>query len=691
MLSRPKSYLAKENNTQTQPPILLRSRAATAGADSLHAGAIEEASSFENLSLIKTDSPMAVERRTSPGSISRGKLSGGFIFSHQVTNNLKILLESFVQEVGLQGSRYSLELIIYIFRNCQSHSVDEKYYRIPLVSEAFFKRVWQYNTGRHFMMQCQWTIMDDLLVLSLGFDLSKPFQFLERKLDTVCHKLASLALTGEGRKSKKFNQKEIRFFDKEIYDAIPCLKEIPEDLNASFTESKSDHIKPTSCPQNCTQFPPSLLPRRLSPPFIPPYKPESPQTQTNMMFKPLPIQIRPSPLQIGSYGVSSPLEKATTPLSKSPPSPPRPSKNSSSPTQSTNSHRSSNQDTSFHSFESSELKNEVFVTPETSFIQSPPHALLSTTVTTMYSIPISSNNSITTSTPLVPKQIYTGQKPILSVSEHSISIPDNSDISNKLTADKIGHVIPPDSFMDVSLPDNSKPIQDIRGNREAEQQLIQQVTANKQIWKIADQERLKQMQTEKTPSKKRERTSISSPAGQVVAVMPAHFEFPKLKQCSASGSDSPSPRVSPNSSPPPWAAEVKLRSRGNTPVSSPLSSPKRRQKYEEPIFDLKDREAEKFLSKKTATARQIWLQNELVANKLRPGSAGSSEDLLNKSTSPTERPSSAVNTRTKWPLRENPPNPDVVKGSDPLDKRGLHMDERMLLEMTKTKKIVMQI
>ena len=700
VLSRPKSYLEKETSSQTsyatpyKPLHPLRNRSATVGVSSLNVAPIEEASSFENLSLIKTDSPLVVERRTSPRSILRSKLSGGFIFSQQVTNNLKILLESFVQEVGLQESRYSLELIIYIFRNCQSHSVDEKYYRIPLVSQAFYNRVWQFNTGRLFMMQCQWTIMDDLLVLSLGFDLSKPFQFLERKLDTVCHKIASLAMAVDGRKSKKYNPKEIRFFDKEIYDAIPSLKQIPEDLNASFTESNSDVASLNPCAQIWTQSPPSLRPRTLTPPQLPPYKPETPQTQKNLMFKPLCLQIRPSPLQIGGYGVSSPLEKATTPLSKSPPSPPRPSKNSSSPARS----QGSNHEASFLSFESSGVKNEVFVTPETSFTQSLLRTLpetITVTTTTLYNIPAPSNNNITTSTPLVPKSISHRQTPIMStsISENSLFIPDNSNSLYKLTADKIGHILPPDSFMDVSLPDNSKPIQDIRGNREAEQQLIQQVTANRQIWKTAEQEKLRQMQAERAPAKRKERTSISSPAGQVVAVMPAHFEFPKLKQCSTSGSESPSPRVSPNSSPPPWASEIKLRSRGNTPAGSPVTSPKYRQKYEEPIFDLKDREVEKSMSKKTANTRQIWLQNEAVATgkSIRPGSAVSCEDLLNKPTSPTERPSSAVSTRTKWSLRELSPSQDVVKGSDPLDKHGLHMDEKMLLEMTKTKKIVLQI
>ena len=519
VLARPKSYIAKHTPyiTAPQPLNFLRNRSATVGVDSLGVRPIDEAESFENLSLIKMDSPLVVERRTSPGSIARSKLSGGFIFSHQVTNNLKILLESFVQEVGLQESRYSLELIIYIFRNCQSHSVDEKYYRIPLVSEAFFNRVWQYNTGRLFMMQCQWTIMDDLLVLSLGFDLSKPFQFLERKLDTVCHKLASLALTGDGRKSKKYNQKEIRFSDKEIYDAIPCLKQIPADLNASFTESKLDNINSAGSTQ--MRNPPSFHPRRLSPPHIPPYKPDTP---TNSMFKPLCLQIRPSPLQVVGYGVSSPLEQATTPLRKSPPS-----KNSSSPTRSSTSHGSPSRDNSFHSFESSEVKSEVFLTPETSLIRSPYPKSATTTTTTLYNIPFPSNNNVTTSTPLVPKSVFLTQT--MSVSENSLIIADNSDIPYKLTADQIGPLTPPDSSMDVSIPDNSKPIQDIRGDREAEQQLMLQATASRQVWKITE-DKLKQTQAEKTPAKRKERMSISSPAGQVVAVMPAHFEFPKLKQ-----------------------------------------------------------------------------------------------------------------------------------------------------------------
>ncbi|KAI6653684.1 Protein-methionine sulfoxide oxidase MICAL3-like [Oopsacas minuta] len=676
-LSRPSRKYTQRDTPETKPDNPIdpsRERSFTIAFDSLMVEPRKENSSCENLSLLRTDSPMVIEKKLSPTSLARSKLSGGFIFSRQVTDTLKQLLEMLVQEVGLEDSRYTLELIIYIFRNCQSHSVDEKYYRIPLISQAFYHRVWQFQTGRQFMMQCQWTIMEDLLVLNLGFDLSKPFQCLERKLDTVCHKLASLSMTGDGRKSKKFNHKDIRFFEKEIYDAIPSLKNIPEDLNASFTETKSDFVKFNSFPPIWTQSPPAV---RAKLPSNSVKSNESP----NSIFKPLPMQIRPSPLQIVNNGITSPLEQAVHPLSKSPWSPPR---LTSSPYRSTDSQCSSSQD--FLSLESSSPKNDVFITPNTSLKQPEAYAHTTTTTTTVYTIPNPSSNSVTTSTPLIPKLVSVRETPITSTVDQSLSLPDNSDISVQLTADKVGSVIPSDSFMDISLPDNSKPILDIRGNREAEQQLIQQVTNTKQIWKNADLKQKKQH--EQTPNK---RTSISSSAaGHVVAVMPSHFVFPKLKQCSNSGSESPSPRVTPNSSPPSWT-EVKLRSQSNSPSNSPFCSPTRKPNEQE-TFDIRDREVEKTLSKKTADTRQMWLQNESIVTKhVRPGSAATSDVTQKQTASKPERPTSASNTRTKWPLRETSKNLEVVKGSDPLDKRDLHDDERMLLEKNITQKVAMKI
>ena len=638
-----------------------RLRSVTIGLDSLMVTPRKETSSCENLLGLRTYSPTVIERKSSPVTVPRSKLSGGFIFSRQVNDTLKQLLELLVQEIGLEESRYTLELIIYIFRNCQSHSVDEKYNRIPLIGETFYKRVWQYHFGRQFMMQCQWTIMEDLLVLSLGFDLSKPFQFLERKLDTVCHKLASRALAGEGKKSKKFHQKELRFFEKEVYDAIPSLKDIPFDLNTSFTEPKSDVIPLISFPQVWTQSPPAMRAIRNSVGTTPP--------QSNTV---LPLQIRPSPIQILSNTVTSPLEQVTTPLSKSPSSPPKPS---------TVSQDSSSQE--FLSLDSLGIKNDVFVTPNTSLNQptSPLSSVTTTTTTTTYNIPIPSNNNITTSTPLVPKLVSVRQTTVLSISDQSLSLPDNSDESAHVTADKVGLIDPPDSFMDITLPDNSKPIQDIH-NRDAEQQLMQTVANTKLMWKEAEK------RNEQVSNK---RISISSPAG-LVAVMPSKFEFPKLKQCS-SGSESSSPRVTPNSSPPPWAHEVKLRNQGSTPSNSPVTSPKRRPRDEQQTYDIRDREVEKSVSKKTADTRQMWLQNESKAtnNQIRPGSAATSLNTQKQTQATTERPSSAANPRTKWALRENTSTTEIIKGSDPLDKRELHDDEKMLLEKNLTQKIAMRI
>ena len=614
--------------------------------------------SFENLS--RVDSPILAPRKHSNAPLSPERPSGGFIFNKQVTDILKQILEALVQEAGLEMSRYSLELIIYIFRNCQSHSVDEKYYRIPLVGQTFYKHVWQYQTGRQFMMQCQWTIMDDILLLGIGFDLSKPFQVLERKLDTVCHKLASRSI--EGKKSRKF-KKEVRFFEKEVYDAIPSLKEIPADLNGSFTEAKSDNIPLNPSQQISRMSPP---PRRNS------LQIATPEIKNSHLHV-LPLQIRASPLPISNltYGTSSPLEQAFTPLSKSPPSPPTLPKPTL--TKSPHSHTSSKEDVVFLSFES----NEVFVTPDTSFVQtatSPSHHnICSTTTTALYQIPALSTN-ITTSTPLIPRHVFVAQAPISSVStsfSDSLPLPPDDSNGHKLTADRVGPVIAPDSFMDVSLPDNSKPIQDIRGNREAEQQLIQQVSMNRQIWKQAEQN-----------AKKERRTS--SPVGPVVPVMPAKFEIPKLRPCSSGSDPTSPPRRSPNSSPPPWA-EVKLR---NTPNSSPTTSPKRFKEFEEPIVDTKNREAERYLERKAANARQIWIQNEtMAAKRLKPNSASPTDEMqVNVRTpQPAEKPS-----RSKWNQSDTKTRvPEIIKGSDPLDKQSLFQDEKMLLGMSKTQKIVM--
>lgn len=673
VLERPsKSRTHKDTpSVEPQSPLLdpPRLRSVTVGLDSLMVTPRNEDTSCENLLNQRTDGPSVVKRKSSPVTIPRSKLSGGFIFSRQVIDTLKQLLEMLVQEVGLEESRYTLELIIYIFRNCQSHSVDEKYNRIPLIGETFYKRVWQYHYGRQFMMQCQWTIMEDLLVLSLGFDLSKPFQFLERKLDTVCHKLTSLAITGEGKKNKKFHQKELRFFEKEIYDAIPSLKDIPFDLNTSFTEPKSDIIPLASFPQVWTQSPPTMRAIRNSVDVAP----------SQLKNTGLPLQIRPSPFQILGSSVMSPLEQVTTPLSKSPSSPP---KRASSPLRSTISQGSSSQE--FLSLDSPGIKSEVFSTPNT-FLNQPTSPLSSlTTTTTIYNIPIPSSNNITTSTPLIPKTVSVRQTAVLSISDQSLPLPDNSEMSALVTADKVGPANPSDSFMDITLPDDSKPIQDIRGNREAEQQLIQKVVNTKQIWKETEKKH------EQAANK---RISISSPAGHVVAVMPSKFEFPKLKQCS-SGSESSSPRATPNSSPPPWAHEVRLRSQGSTPSNSPVTSPKRRERSDEQQpYDIRDREVEKSVSKKTADMRHMWLQNESKATnkQTRPGSAASSGDAQNQTQTKSERPQSAVNARSKWTTRESTSKPEIVKGSDPLDKRELHDDEKMLLEKNLTQKIAMKI
>ena len=672
VLERPSKAARTHIDTpNVKPPSPLldppRLRSITIGLDSLMVTPRKD-NSCGSLLDIRTDSPHAIGRKSSPVTIPRSKLSGGFIFSRQVTDTLKQLLEMLVQEVGLEESRYTLELIIYIFRNCQSHSVDEKYNRIPLIGETFYKRVWQYHFGRQFMMQCQWTIMEDLLVLSLGFDLSKPFQFLERKLDTVCHKLASLALAGEGKKSKKFHQKELRFFEKEIYDAIPSLKNIPCDLNTSFTEPKSDVIPLTSFPQVWTQSPPAMRVIRKSVDLTP--------SQSNAI---IPLQIRPSPFQILSNSVTSPLEQVTTPFSKSPSSPP---KRPSSPLRSTISLGSPTQE--FLSLDSPGMKSEVFMTPNASPNRPTSPISSVTTTTTLYNIPTPSNNNITTSTPLIPKLVSVRQTAVLSISDQSLSLPDNSDESAHVTADKVGLISPPDSFMDITLPDNSAPIQDIRGNREAEQQLIQKVASTKQMWKETEK---------KNEQVSSQRISISSPAGHVVAVMPSKLEFPKLKQCS-SGSESSSPRTTPNSSPPPWVHEAKLRNQGSTPSSSPVTSHKRRETSDEQqTYDIRDREVEKSVSKKTANTRLMWLQNESKATtkETRPGSAATSGDAQTLIQSKPERPSSAANAKSKWSLRESTSTPEIVKGSDPLDKRGLHEDEKMLLEKNLTQKIAMKI